>query len=263
MHFPLLRGLQLPIRHAAVRERRSADLGVAGGARRRAQCWNRDHVRTHIRPLAHAPTCKAHRPARERSRTCTQTQRTHTQALRYRCGRGEPSPDADVGSGEPSPGAGVAGVSPVPVKCGRGERKSRCRCCRGDRSRGADAAGVSPVSPGADVAVRYDRNEASSDDDSVHDAAASAPRPASPRPRLYRDLARLGHIGARTGLAPQVGHAQVCSVETTSTFATTATDASETIIFSGYGAPPFSFLFGFHAPRRASPNWQRGTQQPC
>ncbi len=111
-------------------------------------------------------------------------------------------------------------------------------------------AGVSPVSPGADVAggkpgpdadvaVRYDRNEASSDDDSVHAAAASAPRLGSPLPRLYRDLARLGHIGARTGLAPQVGHAQVCSVETTSTFATTATDASETIIFSGYAAPPF------------------------
>jgi hypothetical protein len=46
---------------------------------------------------------------------------------RRRCGRGEPSPSADVGGvrlvpaqivgrGEPSPGADVAGVSPVPVQ---------------------------------------------------------------------------------------------------------------------------------------------------
>ena len=43
---------------------------------------------------------------------------------RRRCGRGEPSPIADVGRGEPSPGADVGGVSPSAWsrrRCGRGE----------------------------------------------------------------------------------------------------------------------------------------------
>ena len=37
---------------------------------------------------------------------------------RCRCGRGEPSPDADVARGEPNPGADVemGGVSPVLVQ---------------------------------------------------------------------------------------------------------------------------------------------------
>jgi hypothetical protein len=87
-----------------------------------------------------------------------------------RCGRGEPSPGADVaaaspvavqmwqrraqlrcrcGSGEPSCGADVAGASPVAVqmwqrraqlrsRCGRGEQ--RFRCGRGEPSPGADAS---------------------------------------------------------------------------------------------------------------------------
>ena len=39
---------------------------------------------------------------------------------RRRCGRGEPSPGADVGRGEPSPGANVAGASPAPVQMWKG-----------------------------------------------------------------------------------------------------------------------------------------------
>jgi hypothetical protein len=100
--------------------------------------------------------------------------RAHSQR---RCGRGEPSPSADVagasplpvqmwhgraqshcrcGMGEPSPSADVAGASPVPVqmwqgraqsrcRCGMGGAQSRCRCGRGEPSPSADVAGASPV----------------------------------------------------------------------------------------------------------------------
>jgi hypothetical protein len=53
---------------------------------------------------------------------------------RCRCGRGEPSPGADV-----------AGVSPVPVQMWQGRGQSRCRCGKVEASPGADVAGVSPV----------------------------------------------------------------------------------------------------------------------
>jgi hypothetical protein len=89
-----------------------------------------------------------------------------------RCGRGYPSPGADVGRGEPSPGADVAGAIPVPVQMWQGLSQSWCRCGSGEPSPGADVAGAIPVpvqmwlgraqswcrcgrgkpSPGADVA---------------------------------------------------------------------------------------------------------------
>ncbi len=78
-----------------------------------------------------------------------------------RCGRGGPSPGADVagvgpvpvqmwpgwaqsrrrcGRDGPSPGADVAGVGPVPVQMWPGWAQSRRRCGRGGPSPGADAA---------------------------------------------------------------------------------------------------------------------------
>jgi hypothetical protein len=53
---------------------------------------------------------------------------------RGRCGRGEPSPGADV-----------AGVRPVPAQMWPGRARSRRRCGRGEPSPGADVARVGPV----------------------------------------------------------------------------------------------------------------------
>jgi hypothetical protein len=85
---------------------------------------------------------------------------------RRRCGRGGPSPGADVGGvgpvpmqmwqgwaqswcrcgrGEPSPGADVGGVGPVLMQMWQGWAQSWCRCGRGGPSPGADVGGVSPV----------------------------------------------------------------------------------------------------------------------
>ncbi len=59
---------------------------------------------------------------------------------RRRCGRGEPSPAADV-----------AGVSPVPAQMLAGRAQSRRKCERGEPSPVADVGGGEP-SPAADVA---------------------------------------------------------------------------------------------------------------
>ncbi len=70
-----------------------------------------------------------------------------------RCGRGSPSPGAEMwqgfaqsrcrcGRGSPSPGADVAGVRPVPVQMWQGFARSRRRCGRGSPGPGADVAGA-------------------------------------------------------------------------------------------------------------------------
>ena len=81
---------------------------------------------------------------------------------RCRCGRGEPSPGAEVAAGEPSrgadvaagepssgadvaaggpsPGADVAMMSRVPAQMWQGRAQFRCRCGRGEPSPGADVA---------------------------------------------------------------------------------------------------------------------------
>ena len=67
--------------------------------------------------------------------TGTVRTRWHTgtvQDARCRCGRGEPSPGADV-----------ARASPVPVQMWQGRARSRCRCGRGEPGPGADVAGAS------------------------------------------------------------------------------------------------------------------------
>ncbi len=58
---------------------------------------------------------------------------------RYRCGRGECSPDADVAAVSPVPVQMWAGVSPVPVQIWQGGAQSRCRCGSGEPSHGADS----------------------------------------------------------------------------------------------------------------------------
>jgi hypothetical protein len=89
---------------------------------------------------------------------------------RRRCGRGEPSPGADVARGEPSPGAevggvspvpgaDVAGASPVPAQMWPGRAQFRRRCGQGAPSAGLDVGGgepsrARPARSGAAAAVR-------------------------------------------------------------------------------------------------------------
>jgi hypothetical protein len=82
---------------------------------------------------AHAPRRTTHRSARPCS-TSTCAGRLPAARSRRRCGRGEPSPGADV-----------AGASPVPAQMWQGRAQSRRRCGRGERSPGADVAGASAV----------------------------------------------------------------------------------------------------------------------
>ena len=49
------------------------------------------------------------------------------------------------GRGEPSPGADVAGASPVPVRMWQRWAQSRCNCGRGEPSAGADVAAARPA----------------------------------------------------------------------------------------------------------------------
>ena len=64
---------------------------------------------------------------------------------RCRCGRGEPSPGADVAAGEPNPSADVAGASPVPVQMWRRASPVPVQMWRGRaRSRRSDTVQSSP-----------------------------------------------------------------------------------------------------------------------
>ncbi len=67
-------------------------------------------------------------------RTSSLEELVHPAQSRRRCGRGGPSPGADVG-----------GVDPVLVQMWAGWAQSRCRCGRGEPSPGADVGGVDPV----------------------------------------------------------------------------------------------------------------------
>jgi hypothetical protein len=80
-----------------------------------------------LSPSGHLARLKA--AASRLAERCPSHQPPCTRALALQCGRGEPSPGADVGGDEPSPGADVgSGVPGLGADVAGGWAQSQCRC---------------------------------------------------------------------------------------------------------------------------------------
>ncbi len=82
----------------------------ASSAHRRSPRYHRQHARVPRSTYNATGAATTMRPRRRHAARAAANPRGRAQS-RCRCGRGEPSPGADVGRAEPSPGADVAGCA--------------------------------------------------------------------------------------------------------------------------------------------------------
>ena len=135
------------------------------------------------------------------------------------CGRGEPSPGADVGGSEPSPGADVGG--PVPVQMWAAQ--SRCRCGRGEpntrtHASGAEHRGGPAVSAWADpwvgarrcLSLRAYRRRAAGTAARARARARSSPRRAEPN-QTSKQTSKHGRRRDPTGPGRPAGRESPCA----------------------------------------------------